>query len=480
MVRVRFAPSPTGYLHIGNARTALFNWLFARANKGSFILRIEDTDIERSKEDYVERIMFDLEWLGLAWDEGPKVGGKFGPYKQSERSKLYKEHADRLLKEGRAYHCYCSDEELNTRKREARKLGKTPRYDNRCRKLSAEEIKGFKDKGIKPAIRFKVPQKTVIVNDIVRGEVSFDTSLMGDFVIMKSTDTPSFNFAVVCDDTSMKITHIIRGEDHLSNTPKHILLFEALGVTPPCYAHMSLTMAPGGERLSKRTGATSISYYRDEGYLPEALINYLALLGWSPGDDREVMPPQEMMKEFKLEKLSKSSEAFDPTKLDWMSGLYIRQAKIDRLTTLSLPFLEKAGFIKGKPSKAELERIKRIVFAVRDHLSHISEISSYVETFFSDTINIKEKDAKEILKRADSKKVLEAFQKELKEKTKIEEGDFKPLIKSIEKKTNLKGKMIYQPLRVAITGKLHGPELKIIIPILGMERCIKRINQILK
>ncbi|NQT06589.1 MAG: glutamate--tRNA ligase, partial [Candidatus Omnitrophica bacterium] len=265
MARVRFAPSPTGYLHIGNARTALFNWLFARANKGSFILRIEDTDVARSKDNFIDRILDDLKWLGLEWDEGPAKGGPFAPYKQSERLKFYKEFADKLISEDKAYPCYCSDEELKEKRAEAHKAGKTPRYDNRCRNLAPEDIEGFKKNGVKPTLRFRVPEKEIVIKDIIRGEVRFDTALIGDFIIMKSSGMPSFNFAVVCDDCLMEITHIIRGEDHLSNTPKHALIFEALGYKVPGFAHMSLTMAPGGDRLSKRTGAASIEYYREAG-----------------------------------------------------------------------------------------------------------------------------------------------------------------------------------------------------------------------
>ena len=479
MVRVRFAPSPTGYLHVGNARTALFNWLFARANKGTFILRIEDTDIARSKEDYVGRIMEDLTWLGLDWDEGPDKGGPFAPYRQSERIVSYKKFADALLKEGKAYYCYCSDEELKKRRSAALKSGKTPGYDNRCRSLTDEKIAAFKKEGIKPALRFMVPHKTLEIDDIVRGRVSFDTSLIGDFVIMKSTETPSFNFAVVCDDCMMQISHIIRGEDHLSNTPKHALLFEALGFNVPRFCHMSLTSAPGGDRLSKRTGATSIGYYKEAGYLPEALLNYLSLLGWSPGDDREIMSVTEIIESFKLERLSKSGEAFDPVKLNWLGGIYIRKADIDRLTKLALPYLTKAKFIKANAGVDELKRVKAIVLAVRDHLSNISEINEHAEVFFK-PVKVKEKDAKDILKEASSKKVLDAFLKKLKEVKDINTETFSALVKDIQKETSVKGKALYQPLRIAITGRAHGPELKLMIPILGKDICVKRVKEALK
>jgi nondiscriminating glutamyl-tRNA synthetase len=480
MVRVRFAPSPTGYLHIGSARTALFNWLFARANKGSFVLRIEDTDIERSKEDYVSTMMDDLAWLGLDWDEGPDKGGPFGPYKQSERRETYTKFAEKLLKEGKVYHCYCADEELKARRQEALREGRSPQYDKRCRNLSKEDIEGLKKRGVKPALRFKVPQKSVVINDIVRGEVVFDTASIEDFVIMKSSGTPTFHFAVVCDDSSMDISHIVRGEDHLPNTPKHVLLFEALGFKTPQFAHMSLTMAPTGDRLSKRTGSTSIGYYREAGYLPEALVNYLALLGWSPGDDKEILSREDMISEFKLQKLSRSSESFDPQKLDWMSGVYIRNTDVERLTRLSLPYLKKAKFIKKDPKGAEFKRLKNIIIAIRDHLTKISDVTEHAEVFFKDKFTIKDKEAKDVLSDGRSKEVLKSFLKKLDAVGEISEDVFKDAIKEIGRETNLKGASLYHPIRVAITGQLNGPELKLIIPILDRESCINRVKRALK
>lgn len=481
MVRVRFAPSPTGYLHIGNARTALFNWLFARTKKGAFILRIEDTDIVRSKEDYVGRILEDLKWLGLDWDEGPDKKGPFAPYRQSERIEIYKVFADKLLKEGKAYYCYCSDEELKSRKQAALKEGLTPRYDNRCRGLSKDKIKNFKENNIKPVIRFKVPEKRIIVKDILRGEVGFDTSLVGDFVIMKSTMTPSFNFAVVCDDITMKISHVIRGEDHLSNAPRHALLFEALGAKVPEFVHMSLTTAPGGDRLSKRTGATSIEHYKEAGYLPEALINYLALLGWSPGDDKEVLSREEMIKEFKLERLSKSSEAFDPEKFNWLSGIYMRKADPDKLTEQAVPFFKKYGFIKDiSLKKGQYEELRNIILAIRDHLTNLSDIKTHANIFFKEDFTIKDIEARKILKDNSSGKVLKAFIKKINNINEINGEAFNKIVKDVQKETGIKGKALYQPLRIAITGQLHGPELKLIVPILGKDSCKKRIENALK
>lgn len=479
MVRVRFAPSPTGLLHIGSARTALFNWLFARAHKGAFVLRIEDTDIERSKEDFVDEIMNDLRWLGLDWDEGPDKGGEFGPYRQSDRVEIYRKYIDKLLKDDKAYYCFCSDEDLKKRRAEALKDGRSPQYDKRCRDLSDDEIEKLKGAGVKPAIRFRVPDKTLVVNDIVRGEVLFESSAIEDFVIMKSTKTPSFHFAVVCDDCLMEISHIIRGEDHLPNTPKHLLLFEALGFKVPRFAHMSLTTAPGGERLSKRTGSTSIGHYRRAGYLPEALVNYLALLGWSPGGDQEVINRDEMIEKFKLKRLSRSSEAFDPDKLDWLSGVYIRNADIDRLAELSIPYLKKAGYIKGGVDQDMFDRLKNIIFVIKDRLAKISDVKEHAEIFFKDEFTLKDKDAIDVLNNEASKNVLNVFLKKIDGLDKIDEDIFKDLIKEIGRETNLKGASLYHPIRVALTGRLNGPELKLIIPILDKENCVKRVKRAL-
>ena len=479
MIRVRFAPSPTGYLHIGNARTAFFNWLFAKSKNGKFILRIEDTDIARSKDTYSEKILEDLKWLGIDWNEGPDIGGLFAPYRQSERLEHYREFAGQLISEGKAYPCFCTDEELKERRAAALKKGLPPRYDGRCRKLDASMADELKKNNKPFALRFKVPDKKLMVDDLIKGKVEFDTSLIGDFVIMKSANTPSFNFAVVCDDYAMKISHVVRGEDHLSNTPKHMLLFEALGAASPRYAHMSLTTAPGGVRLSKRTGATSIAKYKELGYLPEALMNYLALLGWAPEDDKEIVSIDEMAKEFKIERLSKSSEAFDPAKLDWMSGMYIRNADLGLLTNLAIPYMIAKKFIKNSDAKKKFSELKGIVAAVRDHLACMSEITEHVGIFFNEKIKIKDKKLKEVVKTKEAKLVLASFLKNLEKIDKLNEESFAPLVKLVAEETSLKGKNLYVPLRAAITGEPHGPELKLILPILGKDRCIKRVKQLL-
>ena len=480
MIRVRFAPSPTGHLHIGNARTVLFNWLFARSNKGKFLLRVEDTDVARSKEAYFEKMLQDLSWLGLDWDEGPDKPGPFGPYRQSERREFYKKFAEKLIKEGKAYPCFCSDEELKKRRAEALKKGLAPRYDNRCRKLTATQCDDLRKKGVKPALRFKVSEKTLVINDIIRGEVEFDTALIGDFVIMKSAGTPSFNFAVVCDDYSMEISHVIRGEDHLPNTPKHVLVFEALGAKVPEFAHISLTMGPGGTRLSKRADAASIARYKELGYLPEALVNYIALLGWAPENDKEVVSREEMIKEFKLKKLSKSSESFDPDKLDWMNSIYIRNADLDKITHMCIPYLVDKKFVTKDSIDMRFAEIKKIVSVVRGHLACVSQITDYTKTFFTETIEIKDKKLKTLIASKESKIVLNSFLKNIDPIKELKEEDFAGLIKNIVKDTSVKGKNLYMPLRAAITGEVHGPELNLVLPILGKERCAARVKRALK
>src|SRR3990172_2476123 len=342
-IRVRFAPSPTGYLHIGNVRTALFNYLFAKKHNGSFILRIEDTDFDSVKKEYEDSILEDLKWLGLNWDEGTDCGGDYGPYRQSERINLYREHADRLLNEGKAYQCFCSPEELERKRKESLSKGLPPRYDGKCCNLSREEIVSYEQKGIKPSIRFKVETGLIEFEDMVRGKMTFKGSDIGDFVILRSAGVAASNISVTVDDALMKITHVIRGEDHLSNTPRQILLNQAMGFDIPEFAHLSMILGPDKSRLSKRHGAESVKELREEGYLPEAVINYLSLLGWSSEDGREIMPLNDIIKNFSIERVSKSPAVFDIKKLRWINSHYIKNKDIAELTELSIPFFKKAG-----------------------------------------------------------------------------------------------------------------------------------------
>lgn len=462
MLRVRFAPSPTGHLHIGNARTALFNYLFASKNGGAMILRIEDTDVERSREDVVGDIYQDLRWLGLQWDEGPDIGGSFGPYKQSERFALYRETALRLVKEGKAYPCYCSETELEEKKKKAQAEGKTPRYDNHCRDLSAETRQDLEVRGRKPVIRFKVESEEIVFHDLIRGAVRFNPSLFGDFVILRQDGTPTFHLSVCVDDGLMKVTHVIRGEDHLSNTPRHILLFQAMGCEIPRFAHLSLISGKGGEPLSKRLGAMSLGEYRRLGYPPEALVNYLALLGWASPDGREIFSLEELKQLFELEKVHHSAACFDFDKLNWLAGEHIRKSSSETYLREARPF-----FSKDYPVPEEAF----ILF--KDAIHCYSELDDRLSVFdpeFSPTGNISEglKDSRELLVQASEWLKTEGT------------SSYERMMESLKAKTGCKGKKLFMPLRLALTGKEHGPELAKLIPLLGGVLCLKRIAKALE
>ncbi len=475
-VRVRFAPSPTGFLHIGNARTALFNWLFARRCGGTFVLRIEDTDIERSSERSMLSIMDDLRWLGLEWDEGPDVGGEYGPYRQSLRNHIYEQYFNVLKEKKLVYPCYCTPEELEDRRLASAAKGEPPRYDNRCRDLSIEQKNNYEKEGRKPSWRFKVSPKTVIVKDIIRGDVSFDCSLMGDFVIFKQDGMPTFHFAVSVDDMCMKITHVVRGEDHLPNTPKHILLWEAFGHVPPLFAHNTLTLGPDGERLSKRHGAVSVVEYKRLGYLPEAILNYLALLGWSSGDKKELFTLKELSEAFDLEGLSTSQALFNKDTLDWVNSWYIRNTDLSRLTDLCLPYLKKEKLIRGSVSEDVFRNLEKMVEVIRGNLVTVAQCSEYMKIFLSNTVDITDVKAQEILK-AEYIPLLFKILKEFFEKTdKITLDSIKKIFSETQNITGVKGKNFYMPLRAALTGMLEGPELVDVIPLLDKEKILKRLT----
>ncbi|MDQ1273813.1 MAG: nondiscriminating glutamyl-tRNA synthetase [Planctomycetota bacterium] len=477
MVRVRFAPSPTGLLHIGNARMAVFNWLFARRHKGTFILRIEDTDVARSQRKYMDQLIEDLHWLGLTWQEGPDVGGQYGPYLQSERLPIYHDFCQRFLKEGLAYRCYCTPEELEERRQIARLTGKPPRYDNRCRDLTDIQKKAFETSGLNFTIRFKVPEELLVFDDLIRGTCQFDMSLTGDFVIMRSDGTPSFHFAVAVDDTLMQITHVIRGEDHLSNTPCHILLFHALNQKPPQFAHLSLTMGADRTLLSKRHGAFSISEYRKLDYLPEALLNYMILLGWAPRNKKEKFKIDDIIDTFDIGTMSKASSVFDQQKLDWLSGQYTREADLERLTNLAIPYVQAAGFISADENKIDRAHLSLIVDAVRNNMSCMSQIVQEADIFFKDPV-VSEKHV-EFLSSEMSQSVLLSFYRELQKLDTLSPEIFKEAFVAVQKETKVNGKGLYMPVRLALTGREHGPELYNITNILGIEACNKRIERFL-
>lgn len=479
-IRVRFAPSPTGPLHIGGARTALFNWLLARRYNGAMILRSEDTDLERSTPESEEGIMEDLKWLGMDWDEGVDVGGSYGPYRQTERLELYEKYTHRLLKEGKAYYCFCTGEELEAERKQQLSRGETPRYSGKCRHLSQSEIERLRAKGYKPAIRFQVPAgQQVLVLDEVRGRVEFESDGIGDFVIVKSDGNPTYNYACVLDDHHMEISHVIRGEEHLSNTPSQVLLYEALGWTPPAFAHISLILAQDRSKMSKRKGDTSVKQYRDKGYLPEAVVNFLALLGWSPVGEEEIFLPQELVSQFSLDRVSRSPAVFNIDKLRWLNGYYIKNSPLKRITELAVPYLVQAGYLPGDLSPEEWEWVTLMVEAVREYLTCLSEITDHVDIFFNDELEFEREGLKEVLRQEQVPRVVAALRKAIAEAPELTPSVAKKMLQDIRKDLQLGGKKVYMPLRVALTGSNHGPELHELIAILGRKRVEYRLNRTL-
>jgi len=477
-VRVRFAPSPTGPLHIGGARSALFNWLLARKSGGQIIVRIEDTDLERSSRESEENILEALLWLGLDWDEGIREGGEHGPYRQTERLATYTEAANKLLAQGHAYYCYCTEEELEAERQECMAKGELPRYLGKCRSLTDEERSRLEAEGRKKVIRFKVPEnENIVVEDIVRGNVVFESNGIGDFVIVKSDGIPTYNFAVVMDDALMGITHVIRGEEHLSNTPRQLVLYNALDLKPPVFAHVSLILGKDRTKMSKRHGATSIEAYRKNGYLPEALVNYLVLLGWSPAAEEEIFSLEELVAQFSLDRVAKNPAVFDTDKLDWINGCYIRKSSVDRITDLAIPFLQEAGYIAGEVTKETYEWLKLIVLSVQEHLANVSQINEQVKIYFDDHVVMENKEAEAVLEDEDIPRVMAAFRQKLEEENDLSPEKVKAILKSLTKELKLGGKKVYMPIRVALTGQTHGPELFYIIPILGRDRVLVRLAQ---
>lgn len=474
-VKVRFAPSPTGPLHIGGARSALFNYLFAAHEKGAMVLRIEDTDLDRSQTIYEEEIIDSLRWLGIKWEEGPGAGGESGPYRQTERLDIYKRYIDRLLAEGQAYYCFCQPDELKAERQQSGEKGEMIGYSGKCRNLSPEEIAAKTAQGIKPAIRFRVPEhKLLVVDDLVRGSVMFETDLVGDYIIVKSDGIPTYNFAVVIDDHLMGITHVIRAEEHLSNTPRQLLIYDALGFDLPRFAHISLILGSDKQKMSKRHGATSVLQYRENGYLPAALFNFLSLLGWSPEGETEIMPEAQIIKEFKLNRVSKSPAVFDLDKLNWLNGQYIKKMAIDELGMMLKPFLAKSPF-REQAEKLSDGQYDLLVTAVQDRLICLQDINKEAAVFFTD-INYEE-EAWQVLKGPDVKPVLQAFKASLAAVDDI--GLIKQTIKKVTQDTGLKPREVFMPLRCALTGAAHGPELPYFISIWGLEETRRRIDHTL-
>lgn len=476
--RLRFAPSPTGYLHVGNARTALFNWLLARGRGGTFVLRVEDTDVERSTPQSEVSILEDLRWLGLDWDEGPDMGGPHGPYRQSERQAIYRSHQEQLLERRQAYYCFCSPDQLEAERQAAVAAGQPIRYSGRCRHLSEREVAAHRARGDQAAIRFRVPDgRDVVFEDAVRGTVRFSTEVIGDPVIVRSDGTPAYNFAVVVDDALMQVTHVIRGEDHISNTPRQLLLYEALGYAPPTFAHLAMVMGPDHAKLSKRHGATSVAEFRAKGYLPEALVNYLALVGWSPrrgersadgaAADTELMSIDEMARRFSLEAVSLSAGVFDEEKLAWVNRHYLKAAEPARIARLSVDFLRAAGIALAPDNEglAFLESVMPIVTASVDRLEQVPGRLSFLFAFdpvaaLSDPVVRAEMTA------APARSVVRELARRLALAPRLDRERFRAIAGDIRAATGQKGKALFHPVRVALTARPDGPELDLAVPAL--------------
>lgn len=475
-LRVRFAPSPTGPFHIGGARSALFNWLLARKTGGKLILRIEDTDLERSSHESEENIKEALRWLGIVWDEGIDAGGPYGPYRQTERLDTYRQYTEKLLTEGHAYQCYCKEEELEAERQLLLEKGEMPRYSGRCLHLSVEDKERLAAEGRKPAIRFRVPEsKQIVFSDLVRGTVSFESSGIGDFVIVKSDGIPVYNYAVVLDDALMHITHVIRAEEHLSNTPRQILIYDALGFDKPAFGHISLILGKDRTKMSKRHGATSVDQYRKLGYLPQAIVNFLALLGWAPEGEQEIFTLEELVEQFSMDRVAKNPAVFDIDKLNWINAQYLRKASPELVLELALPHLVAAGYVAEPVAAGQRAWLTQIMAAIQEYISYGAQAAQHVEVFFKDEFEFESEEAAEILRDSDIPQVVAAFREKLLALDNLEPAGVQAILKSITKELKVGGKKVYMPIRIALTGKMHGPELINIIPILGRERTLSRI-----
>ena len=468
-VRVRFAPSPTGELHIGGARTALFNYLFARAQKGTFVLRIDDTDLERSRSEYTERLLEAMRWLGLEWDEGP--------YHQSRRLEEYKKEAERLLEERKAYRCYCTPEELAAGREKARKAGKPYLYPGTCRNLSPERIDAYREAGRSAVIRLRIPDHgETVVHDLIRGEVSFSNRDLDDFIMIKSNGQPTYNFASVVDDAAMQITDVIRAEEHLSNTPRQLLCLEALGYSPPRYAHVPMILAPDRSKLSKRHGATAVEEFRSQGYLPEALVNYMALLGWSPGE-KEILPLSEMIPLFSLSRVNKTAAVYDTTKLTWMNGQYLRLVPPERLAAEALPFYEAEGLLQPPLAGEEREYYEKVVRSVSDRVKTLAEMAAASTYFYREIEPYDEKGVKKHFRREGSAALLRRAADLLRRLQPFDLESVEKAYRGLSEELEISTGRLIHPTRLAISGKTMGPGLFEIIVLLGREKTAARLEE---
>ncbi len=482
-IRLRFPPSPTGKIHIGNMRTALFNWLVAKQKDGELVLRIEDTDQARSTKEFEDIIIQEMEWLGLDADEGVSIGGDYGPYRQTERVDIYQEYADKLLESDHAYKCYCTQEELEEMREKAIANDKMPRYDGSCRNLTEEERQAYEEEGREPVLRFKMPEeeKDIVVNDLIRGDVTFNSSVLDDFIIFKSDGMPTYNFAVVIDDALMKISHVIRGEDHLSNTPKQILIYEALGFELPKFAHLPLILDENKAKLKKRgEDSVYVGEFREQGYLPEALFNFMALLGWSTGDEEEILSKEEIIERFAIEDVNKSGAVFDREKLNWMNGKYIRAAELDRIVELSIPFLIESGLIDEDYAAENREWLSKVIDEARTGVDYLAQISAEAELFLTDIEFDDPEKAAEEFAGEDVELVFETLKEKLFAREEVTPEAVGEIFSELKDELPVGARTIYHPTRLAITGKTSGPEMTGVISIFGAEEVASRLDSALE
>ncbi|MBU5350374.1 glutamate--tRNA ligase [Paenibacillus lautus] len=481
-VRVRYAPSPTGHLHIGNARTALFNYLFARKNNGKFIIRIEDTDVKRNVEGGEQSQLKYLKWLGMDWDESVDVGGEYGPYRQTERLDIYKQYWQDLLDRGLAYRCYCTEEELEQEREEQMARGETPRYSGKHRELTEEQRQAFEAEGRVASIRFRVPEDRIYTfDDMVKGTISFNSKETGDFVIVKKDGIPTYNFAVALDDHLMKISHVLRGEDHISNTPRQLMIYEAFGWEPPQFGHMTLIVGEDHKKLSKRNESIIqfIEQYDQLGYLPEALFNFISLLGWSPEGEEEVFSQEQLISIFDEHRLSKSPAVFDTNKLAHLNNTYIKNADPDRIADLAIPHLQKASRLPSELTAEQEEWARALVALYQEQLTAASDIVDLSEVFFRTHLEL-DAEGIEVMGGEQVPVVLSAFLAKIEQTDEFNAPKVAALIKEVQKETGFKGKQLFMPIRVALTGQTHGRDLNQTIWLLGRDRVLDRLRSQIK
>ncbi|NOU88127.1 glutamate--tRNA ligase [Paenibacillus sp. LMG 31460] len=480
-LRVRYAPSPTGHLHIGGARTALFDYLLARRHGGAFVVRFEDTDQTRHKESGIEDQLNGLRWLGLEWDESVDIGGPYGPYRQMERLDIYQTYLDQLVQSGHAYHCYCSEADLEQERAEQEARGEMGGYSGKCRNLTPDQIAAYQAEGRKASIRFRVPEDRIIgFEDKVREHVEFESNGIGDFIIARTDGIPTYNFAVIVDDHLMKINLVIRGEEHLSNTPRQILMYEALGLPVPDFAHLALILNPDRKKMSKRDESIIqfIEQYKELGYLPEAVVNFIALLGWSPGGEEEMFTKEELIAQFDLDRVSKSPAVFDMDKLNWMNNAYLKKAPLSRVVELSVPHLQKAGYIQGDLDAASQEWVTALVGLNQERMRFAAEIVELSSIFFKEELVIDE-EASAVLKEEHVPVVLASFLTQVEQAEAFTVEAIPALLKQVQKDTGFKGKQLFMSIRSALTGQVHGPDLNVSLYLLGKEKVASRLRNLL-